>query len=269
MSFNNVKGFAEVNRTRLYYEIAGKGEPLVLIHGLFLNNEMWDDQLQEFSKQYKVIRYDMRGYGKSNNPKEDEPYSNHEDLKALLDYLKIPNANILGLSLGGSNAINFTLEYPEYVKSLILADPHINGYNYSKDFLVWITSLFKIAREKSLEASLDAFLDGALFKSAMEKSSVADKMRDLVSTYSGWKLLHNDPVSETDPPAYDRLSEITCPVLVLVGGLDIVDYRSIADKISSIVPNARKSVIKDVGHMSNIEDSETFNKHVFEFLSSV
>jgi pimeloyl-ACP methyl ester carboxylesterase len=269
MSSDIEKEFAEVNGTRLYYEVAGMGEPLVLIHGLFLNNKMWDDQFSEFSKQFKVIRYDMRGYGKSSNPKEEEPYSNHEDLKALLDYLNTSKAHILGLSLGGSNAINFTLEYPENVTSLTLADPHLNGFNYSKEFLIWITSLFRLARETSLEAALDTFLEGALFNAAMMKPSVAVKMRDLVSTYSGWKLLNNDPVTETDPPASDRLSEISCPVLVLVGEQDIMDYRSIADKIASEVPNVSKCVIKDVGHMSNMEDPETFNKEVLSFLSSL
>ena len=103
----------------------------------------------------------------------------------------------------------------------------------------------------------------------MEKSSLADRMRDLVSTYSGWKLLHNDPVVESDPPASDRLSEISCPVLVIVGEQDIDDYRSIADKISLDISNVRKCVIKNVGHMSNLEAPETFNKEVLDFLSSL
>jgi len=59
------KGFAEVNDTRLYYEIVGKGHPLVLIHGFSLNTKMWDDQFETFAKRYKVIRYDVRGFGKS------------------------------------------------------------------------------------------------------------------------------------------------------------------------------------------------------------
>jgi len=260
--------YAEVNGTRLYYEVAGQGEPLVLIHGLFLNTKMWDNQYQEFSKQYKVIRYDIRGYGKSSNPKEGVTYSNHADLKALLDYLNIPKAHIVGLSLGGSIAINFTLEYPKYILSLIPVDSSLNGYNYTKDFLLWITSLFSIAREKSLEAALEAFLDGALFKATMSDPSVAEGMRNLVTSYNGWKLLHNDPEVDPDPPSNDRLSEITCPVLVVVGEYDILDFQGITDKIASTVPNARKCVIKGVGHMSNIEDHETFNKEILSFLSS-
>ncbi len=115
-------GYAEVNGTKLYYEVAGGGEPIVLIHGFTFDTRMWDDQFKEFSKQYRVIRYDVRGFGKSSTPNEGEPYSHHGDLKALLDYLDIKKAHILGLSMGGSIAINFTLEYPDYATSLIPVD---------------------------------------------------------------------------------------------------------------------------------------------------
>jgi alpha-beta hydrolase superfamily lysophospholipase len=88
------KGFAQVNGTKLYYGIAGTGEPLVLLHGNFGDRRHWDFQFYSLSKNYKVIRYDVRGYGKSALPKSDEQYNDYNDLKALLDFLEIEKAHI-------------------------------------------------------------------------------------------------------------------------------------------------------------------------------
>ncbi len=89
------QGIAEVNGTGLYYEIAGSGYPLVLIHGFGLDTRMWDDQFEAFARHYRVVRYDMRGYGKS-VPPTDESYSQTDDLKALLEHLRIDRAHVFG-----------------------------------------------------------------------------------------------------------------------------------------------------------------------------
>ena len=138
-------GFADVNDASIYYEIAGKGDPLVLVHGFTLDTRMWDDQLSEFSKRYRVIRYDARGFGKSSVPEEGKPYSHAKDLKGLLDRLNVRKASVIGLSMGGSIAINFALEYPDYVSSLIPVDAVLGGFRWSSDFSEWFTSLFNIA----------------------------------------------------------------------------------------------------------------------------
>ena len=91
---------AEVNGTRLYYEMSGSGDPIVLIHGFTFDVRMWDDQVQAFSQQYQVIRYDVRGFGRSALPTE-QAYARVDDLKALLDHLGIAGAYLLGLSMGG------------------------------------------------------------------------------------------------------------------------------------------------------------------------
>jgi 3-oxoadipate enol-lactonase len=122
-------GFAEVNGTRLYYEIVGRGSHLVLIHGFTLDTRMWDDQFEAFSQHYRVLRYDARGFGKSALPVQGESYSHREDLKALLDHLKVSQAFILGLSMGGRTAISFTLEYPEVVRALIPVDAVLGGFS--------------------------------------------------------------------------------------------------------------------------------------------
>ncbi|MEK7328872.1 MAG: alpha/beta hydrolase, partial [Chloroflexota bacterium] len=97
-------GFAEVNGTRLYYEVAGSGQPLVLIHGFSLDTRMWGDQFETFARHYQVVRYDLRGFGQSAVP-SNEPYTHADDLNNLLHYLKIDSVHLVGLSLGGGVAI--------------------------------------------------------------------------------------------------------------------------------------------------------------------
>ena len=121
-------GYLEVNKTRLYYEISGSGDPIVFIHGGFCDLRVWDDQFHTFTRDYKAIRYDLRGYGKSTLPILKEGYKHQDDLKALLVYLGIPKAHICGQSLGGAIAVDFVLSYPEMCKSLIVLGPWIFGY---------------------------------------------------------------------------------------------------------------------------------------------
>src|SRR5713101_544743 len=108
-------GFAEVNGTRLYYEVAGEGYPLVLMHGGIMDNAMWNDQFETFPQHYRVIRFDLRGFGQSDLPVGQKPYSMRGDLRALLTFLGIDRANILGISMAGSIAIDFTLDSPDMV----------------------------------------------------------------------------------------------------------------------------------------------------------
>ena len=123
------KGFADVNGTRLYYEVAGEGHPLVLNHGGLVDNHLWDDQFDEFAKHFKVIRYDMRGFGNSGMLKNGmEPYSMERDLFSLLQFLNIQKAYVMGLSMGGSLSVDFTLQYPEMVDALITVGAGLSGF---------------------------------------------------------------------------------------------------------------------------------------------
>src|SRR5260370_12110997 len=124
-------GMAGVNGTHLYYEQAGSGHPLVLIHGFTLNTQMWEDQFGVFARHYRVIRYDMRGSGQSAMVTE-EPFTEVDDLRALLDTLGVSRAFILGLSRGGSVTIDFALTYPERTSALILVDPALCGWDWSE-----------------------------------------------------------------------------------------------------------------------------------------
>src|SRR5512147_2094059 len=120
---NSVTGFFD----DLYYEIAGEGHPLVLIHGGLVNSGLWDDQFEVFAGHYRTLRYDVRGFGKSKSP--TSYFSNHSDLRDLLDYLGIQQVYVLGLSMGGMIAIDFTLAYPNHVAALLPIAAGLSGYH--------------------------------------------------------------------------------------------------------------------------------------------
>jgi len=120
--------YADVSRGRIFYTVAGSGEPLILIHGNFNDHGIWNEQVPTLASHYQCIRYDLRGYGRSSTP--TAAFSNVEDLKALVDRLGLGKVTLMGSSSGGSIAIDFSLAYPELVRALILIAPSINGNKY-------------------------------------------------------------------------------------------------------------------------------------------
>jgi 3-oxoadipate enol-lactonase len=114
-------GFADISGGHIYYESAGGGHPLVLIHGGQMDRRMWDQQFQLFSKTYRVIRYDVRGFGKS--PASTNVYADEEDLAALLKFLHVEKAYVVGLSLGGRIAIDFALTHFGMVDAIVPVAP--------------------------------------------------------------------------------------------------------------------------------------------------
>src|SRR5256884_5657899 len=128
-------GFAKINGTTLYYEVAGTGHPFVLAHGHLLDRRSWDDQFAVFAQRYRVIRYDQRGFGDSGLIAKGESYSDRQDLYELMKFLGIECAYLMGVSGGGALAIDFTLEHPEMVDALIPVTAGVSGFRLPEDVL--------------------------------------------------------------------------------------------------------------------------------------
>ena len=262
-----ITGIAEVNGAKLYYEQMGDGHPMILIHGFSLNTRMWDDQFENFAKYYKVVRYDVRGFGKSSIP--EEPYSHSKDLSSLMEFLAIDKAYIIGLSMGGGIAIDFTVEYPEKVDALIPVDMTLSGYQLSEEFNQRWNKYRLIVRNEGASNAIQEWLDDPLFAPALKNSPVGKKLKDIVSSYSGFHWLNPDPQIQMDPPAIERLSEIRVPTLIVLGELDTPDFHLIADTLVSKIEGAKMIVIPSGGHMINMEKPAEFNKIVLDFLATI
>jgi 3-oxoadipate enol-lactonase len=264
-----VSGHLSANGGSHYYEVAGEGPALVLIPGFTLDTRMWDDQVAAFTAGHRVIRYDLRGAGKSSPPSDS--YAFHDDLKALLDALGVAKAHILGLSLGGAIAVDFALSYPEDVLSLILVDTSaLGGYPWHAELDAWFTGISAAAAQGDLAGAKELWLATGWFTPAMSKPAVARKLREIAADYSGWHFLNKNPVKRASPPANERLGTIAVPTLVMVGELDLAFYNlPIADRLAGAIPGARKVVLPGVGHMANMEDPERFNDAVLSFLKRI
>lgn len=127
------EGCIDVMGGVLFYENGVDGEPIVLIHGNYNDHQIWEEQMRELSDTHHLISYDLRGYGHSDTPRFS--FSHVEDLKLLMSTLGLEKATLVGSSMGGSVAIDFTLAYPERVHRLILAAPSVNGRSYPAGIL--------------------------------------------------------------------------------------------------------------------------------------
>jgi 3-oxoadipate enol-lactonase len=262
------RGFAEVNGTRLYYEMEGSGHPLVLVHGFSLDTRMWDGQFAAFVREYEVIRYDARGHGRSAAP-GDQGYYHTSDLKCLLDFLGCSRTYLVGLSWGAAIVTEFTLAYPQMAGALIAVDPVLWGYPWSPEYEESLGKIWKAGREEGVAAARSLWLAHPMFRPALEKPDVAERLVRIVSDYSGWHWTHDDPGLLPSPPAAARLEDISVPSLAIVGEHDVLDHHAIADELSTRIPAGSKVVIPGVGHMSSMEDVAMFNGIVQAFLAGI
>jgi pimeloyl-ACP methyl ester carboxylesterase len=261
-------GVIPVNGTYLYYEQAGSGHPLVLIHGFSLNTQMWDDQFAVFAQRYRVIRYDMRGSGQSARLAE-EPFTEVDDLRALLDAFGVSRTSVLGLSRGGRVAIDFALAYPERISTLILADPALGGWAWSEDFSLSMDELEITARTQGVEAARRRWLTHPFFLPAQERPELAARLARIVASYSGWSWLRTSPERDADLPVSRPLEQISVPTLLVMGERDIGEFQAIAHHIAGAIPHLTKRVLPGVGHMVNMEAPEAFNEAVLSFLGDL
>ena len=257
--------YADVNGTRLYYEIAGAGQALVFIHGFSLDRRMWDTQFNLFAERFRTLRYDVRGFGRSALPKPGEPYSNSADLRALMAHLHIDSAHLVGITMGGSIATEFAIEHPQNIDTLVTVDASVSGWDWPNGHP--IQAAVERTKEAGLAAGKKIWLEHPLFAPANERPVVAAHMKAIIDDYSGWHFTNEFTVTAPEPPAIERLDQITVPTLVILGELDAPDFFEIADRMTA---DARATVhrIPGVGHMSNMEAPVEFNDILLSFLES-
>lgn len=260
---SKARGVAQVNGTKLYYEMAGKGRTVVLIHGGLADSRLWDDQFDELAKHFRVVRYDLRGFGKS--AFSMGPYSHIEDLYALLKFLKVKKASLVGLSLGGVIAVDFTLEHPEMVNALILASSGLRGHTSARNEKS--VAVQKAAEEQGMEKAIEMWLEHPFFATGQKNPVYVQRMRRMLAENFRYWGPTPTPIIITWPtrPSIERLSEIKAPTLIIVGEQDAPNIRAIADTLEAGIAGAKKVVIPGVSHHLNMEKPKEFNETVLEF----
>jgi pimeloyl-ACP methyl ester carboxylesterase len=261
----------ELDGAPFYYEAMGEGEPLVLVHAGIADGRMWDAQFEAFAGRYRVVRYDMRCYGRT--AAAGGSYSHHEDLRGLLDYLGMERPRLVGCSMGARTVIDFALEFPERARALVLVGPTVGGFEPDVDppeewdELVAADEAGDFERVSDIEVRM--WVDGPYRGIDRVDPAVRDLVREM-----NLIALKNEAAGSGDeqplqPPAANRLAEIRVPSLVIVGDRDRPETIATADLLEERLPIAQKVVMPGTAHLPNMERPEEFNRIVLEFLDGV
>ncbi|MHC5063463.1 MAG: alpha/beta fold hydrolase [Planctomycetota bacterium] len=266
-----MRGFAEIQGGRLSYDSTGSGDAVVLIHGNAGDRRHWDAQVDALAAGYRVIRYDLRGFGESSLPEENHPYSDHEDLAALLDHLGIEAAHVVGFSLGSAIAIDFTLAYPERTRSLVPVGPWVFGYTSAAAEIMFadFARVSEAMEEGGVAAAAEAWMSAPFLQATIIDPAAGEQLRQIISDHSFWAFSHSSPQRPLQPSAADRSGEIQAPTLVLAGEHDIPGCLEVAKLLDESVPRSRKVIMAGTGHLLQIEKPDEFNQHLVEFLDAV
>ena len=272
-----ITGVAEVNGTKLYYETAGIGEAIVLVHGNEGDRRHWDYQFHILANDFKVIRYDVRGYGNSALPDTAIAYWDHEDLKALLDYLEVGKAHICGLSMGSGIAVDFALAYPDMCQSLIPIGPWANGYGFgefqtpaSDSLFTVMGSVSTIAKEQGPKAATDYFWTGnMMFSNTVISQKALEHLLRIGYEYSFWGFINPNQRMPYQPLAITQLREIRIPTLIVTAEYDLEACLEIAEIMQNEIPDSKLVSIENAGHCMNIEKPEEFNVLLVEFINEL
>lgn len=260
-------GYLDIDGARIYYQDDGTGECVILIHGFAMDTRIFDMQFERFAERFRCVRYDLRGFGKSDLPTGQ--YSTLDDLRIMMDRLDIERACIVGLSLGGSLAVEFTLTCPERVTGLVLAGSTLRGYPYSDDYVKEFLYYRKIARRQGIGVAQSKMLGNPLLRSIARRPELFVHVEAMIRDYSGFHWLAHDPHRVFYPPAIERLGEIACPVQIIMGQNDIDDLQGVATRLVRQIAHARHTVLPGVGHIVNMEAPQRFNEIVLAFLDSL
>jgi pimeloyl-ACP methyl ester carboxylesterase len=225
---------------------------------------MWDAQWPVLRHEFRAIRYDFRGFGGSTLP--TGTYSHSADLLALLDFLEARPAHVIGLSMGGRHALRFALDQPGAVRSLTLIDSALEGHAWSDGWNQKMAAIVAAAKNGQVGAAKQLWLSHELFAPAQRDLRLAADLAAMVDVYSAWHWQNADPVQRPASPAISELSTLTCPTMVIVGELDLPDFKDIARRLAAEIPGAALRVVPGAGHMANMEAPSAVNELILAHL---
>jgi 3-oxoadipate enol-lactonase len=254
----------------LHYEVAGEGPTVTLIHPGLWDMRTWDREFQTFQDAgFRVLRYDVRGYGKSSRPEPGESYSHVRDLAALLEATEVIHTALVGCSMGGGIEIDHVLVHPEQVWALVPVASALAGFQENEEEEEWwaqreapIRAAIEagdLERAQDLRLEIWAPLGTDDDRGARIREIAFDNLHEITMDESGEERL--------DPPAAHRLEEIDVPTLILEADHDPPDMRRCADFLAAEIMGSRKVVVEGADHVVNMRQPERFEELVLPFLA--
>jgi pimeloyl-ACP methyl ester carboxylesterase len=241
----------------IYYEVHGEGPVILLSHGYSSTSGMWKGQVEPLSASHKLVIWDMRGHGDSDYPDDQAAYSEEAtvaDMAALLDAVGADTAIVGGLSLGGYMSLAFNRVHPERVSALLIID---TGPGYRNDEAREGWNQNAIRRAERLER------DGLdLANASAEVRQVRHRSAD------GLAKAARGMLTQRDAGVMNSLAQVAVPSLIVVGA-DDTPFLAASDYMAAKIPGAKKVVIPDAGHASNIDQPAAFNRAIGDFLDAL
>jgi pimeloyl-ACP methyl ester carboxylesterase len=267
-----MQGISEVNGARLAYELAGTGQPLILVHASIADRRMWDGQFAVFAKHYRVARYDQRGFGESDYPAA--AFSPMEDLAGLLRALDLGGAAVIGISMGGRAAVELALAHPELVSALVAVATGPGGWRppdeLRADFSPMDAAFAARDIARQIEEDLRMWVDGPTRTPEQVDPQVREGVRHMDARAYEIQWQGGEPIEAEerwlDPPAVGRLGEIQVPTLVIAGALDNPGTNAGTEALSQGIPGAQRVELAGTAHLPPVERPEEFNRVVLDFL---
>ena len=268
---------ARVDGVNLYYEAEGAGQPLVFVHEFAGDHRSWHPQVRFFSRRYRTIAFNARGYPPSDVPEGAEAYSQDraaEDIRGVLDALKIPKAHVCGLSMGGYATLHFGLKHPDRALSLVVAGA---GYGSApgerEKFLRDSEAVVKRFEDDGMAKTADFYAKGPTRVQLMDKDphSWREFHRQLAEGSARGHALTQRGVQLRRPSIMDlgeRMEKLEVPTLIMTGDEDDPCLEP-AIFMKRKIPTSGLVVLPKSGHAINLEEPEAFNRAVLDFLTAV
>ena len=259
--------YIKVSRVRLYYEEYGSGAPIIMLHGWNENRTIFKFQIEDLSKNYRVITIDLRGHGKSSKPRLGYSYSRIViDIKRFLDIMNIRNPIIVGHSLGGQIALEYYLKYNNCNKLVLISSPYMAPTQLSGIIRMGEKYLSKKLRS-SLKYASEVMKDQRIKRDSKESDDESRSIFSKKSFQVPFYVTIGLSFSGLSFNIENKLKDIKIPVLILAGEKDDLIPISVFEKMADKIPNCKLIKFENCGHFSFIEEVSRVNKNILEFLN--
>jgi pimeloyl-ACP methyl ester carboxylesterase len=263
--------FFETDDGRLAYREAGSGEPIVLLHGGFLDGRMWDYQVGPFAGDLRVIVPDARGHGDSANA--TRPFRPADDVAELLRRLGIGRAVLVGVSMGAATAVDVALEHPELARALVISGAGTSEPDFQDG---WSANVLGEFWQQLLAGDVEgAIVTYTKFGAGPQRTAdelsadVVTRLREMTLKTIGKHSPGEQDQRVLVADTWRRAAGIKVPVLAVIGELDSDDHRRMATRLAESVADGRVATIPGTAHYPNLERPEEFNQRVIDFVAAL
>jgi 3-oxoadipate enol-lactonase len=238
-------------------------QAVVLIHDGVVNSASFDDMWPILCKDFRVVRYDRRGYGKS--PAAKAPYSPQDDLAAVMAAAKMDHASLVGFSFGGGLAVSYAIRHPEQIDRLVISGAALNGFEQTKHFRDHVTHIMAPMIIGNFDAVVANAAKSGWVMAPGHDAATAEALAILQASPQDLSHQMRDPIKPW-PSDLPRMGEIKAPTLILIGDHDIADNQAESGAAQALIPGSRRIVIDDAGHLMQLEHPKEIAGLIADFV---